>query len=131
MIIAGSSSTLSHIPDMLELGNYRYIVRIWDLMRSRDEHLLSVIAANGSSAPAGWTGRSSPMTRTPEAIAQAEFLSRLHVRISFQRPRRTPGGSSACKEAPRHLRAIANSYAACEIQWLPRCGARRQHPQRT
>ena len=104
-----------------ELGVYRFIVRIWDLMRRRDEHLLSV-SAKRMKRVSRLDYEISANDSTPEAVAQAEFLADFIAGIRFKKS----GDAQeyfGLRKAFRHLMtAHGNGYAGCEIQWLPAAG---------
>ena len=112
---------LSQYLNSFELGLYRYVVRIWNLMRKRDSHLLSV-SSKRFKRVSKFDWEIVPNDSTPDAIAQAEFLSDFYsdITVYAEGNRREKFG---LKKAIRHLMtATANQYAACEIEWLPGTG---------
>lgn len=104
-----------------ETGLYRFVVRIWDLMRKRDSHLLTVSQKRFKRVSRlDW--EIVPQDSSPEATAQAEFLADFYadIRCWKNAESKQPQGLA---QALRHLMsAQANGHGACEILWRPRAG---------
>lgn len=115
---------LSQYLNAYEMGLYRFIVRIWTLMRKRDEHLLSV-SSKRLKRVSRHDWEITPMDSTPAALRQAEFLSDFvaGIKVKMSGNNRETFG---LRKAFRHLlTAIGNGYAGCEIEWLPAAGTGR------
>lgn len=104
-----------------ETGLYRYVARVWRRMRKQDSHLLSVSTKRYVHvARLDW--EITPNDSTPEARAQAEFLSDFFAELRVWDPG-LEGGAAGLRRGLRHLMgALAYGYAGCEIVWRPGAG---------